>query len=125
MVKSLAVVCTLLALGAVGVIASERFQDSPAAVESAQSIVTRSCATCHNDRTRSGNLSLQSFQLTSAGQQPEITEKMIRKLRAGLMPPAGSRRPDEAALSALADLLEAEADRRATEPAPGRRTFQR
>ena len=50
---------------------------------------------------------------------------MIRKLRAGQMPPPGTRRPDEAALANLADVLEAQADARAPELAPGRRSFQR
>jgi cytochrome c553 len=87
-------------------------------------VVSRTCSTCHNDRSRSGNLSLESFDVTSAGQHAEITEKMIRKLRAGLMPPPGSRRPDDAALAGLASVLEAQADARA-EPTPGRRSFQR
>ena len=72
-----------------------------------------------------GNLSLQSFDVATAGEHTDTTEKMIRKLRAGQMPPAGSRRPDEAALDALADALEAQADARAGGAAPGRRTFQR
>ena len=46
-------------------------------------------------------------------QHADVTEKMIRKLRAGQMPPAGSRRPAEAVLDALADALEAQADARA------------
>jgi mono/diheme cytochrome c family protein len=96
-----------------------------APVEAAQAVVSKTCATCHNDRTRSGNLSLESFDVAGAGRSSEIAEKIIRKLRAGLMPPPGSRRPDEAALSGLADVLEAEADAAATLPAPGRRTFQR
>jgi hypothetical protein len=101
--------------------------DSPRSpsVEAAQAVVSKTCSTCHNDRTRSGSLSLESFDLANAGRSIEITEKMIRKLRAGLMPPPGSRRPDEAVLSGLADLLEAQADAEQTQPAPGRRTFQR
>jgi len=55
----------------------------------------------------------------------EVAEKMIRKLRAGQMPPPGSRRPDEAALARLADALEAQADAHAADAPPGRRTFQR
>src|SRR5438067_3023435 len=79
-------------------------------LEDAQAVVNRTCAACHNDRTHSGSLSLESFAVAGAGERAEIAEKMIRKLRAGLMPPAGSRRPDEAVLAGLADLLEAEVD---------------
>ncbi len=94
-------------------------------VESAQAVITRTCVGCHNDRTRSGEISLQSFDLARADQHLDIVEKMIRKLRAGQMPPPGSRRPDEAVLSGLAELLEARADAHGAEPLPGRRTFQR
>jgi cytochrome c553 len=99
-------------------------QISPA-LESAQGVVARTCAGCHNDRTRSGGVSLDSFDVGSAGQHGDITERMIRKLRAGQMPPPGSRRPDEAVLTGLADVLEAQADARGSESAAGRRTFQR
>src|SRR6185503_8699348 len=91
---------------------------------SPQTVVTRTCVGCHNDRTRSGNLSLASFDVATAASHRETTERMIRKLRAGQMPPAGVPR-DDAALTALADALETEADAHATQSAPGRRTFQR
>jgi cytochrome c553 len=91
----------------------------------AQTVVSRTCAACHNERTRSGNLSLEAFDVRAAGQHAEVTEKMIRKLRAGQMPPPGSRRPDEAVLAGLASLLEAQVDARVTDPVPGRRSFQR
>jgi mono/diheme cytochrome c family protein len=133
----LSVACGLLVVGAGGAAAFGQQSGPPTpppahpaplgaqAVEAAQAVVRGTCAECHNDRTRSGRLSLESFDVASAGQHSEIAEKMIRKLRAGLMPPPGSRRPDEAALAALADLLEAQADAQATEPSPGRRSFQR
>jgi mono/diheme cytochrome c family protein len=98
----------------------------PSSIEAAQAVVRTTCVTCHNDRMKSGDLSLQSFTVAAAGERSELAEKMIRKLRAGLMPPAGSRRPDETALDSLAELLETAADAHAAAaPAPGRRTFQR
>src|SRR5713101_4794741 len=125
------VLCGVLALCASGVVRSQTVSTArqaplgPSTVDAAQAVVRSTCAGCHNDRTRSGNISLEAFDVASAGQHTEITEKMIRKLRAGQMPPPGSRRPDEAALAGLADVLEAQADARATEPTPGRRSFQR
>jgi cytochrome c553 len=92
---------------------------------SAQDVVAKTCVGCHNDRGRAGNLSLQSFDINTAADHADVTEKMIRKLRAGLMPPAGARRPDESVLDGLADALEAQADARTQAPSPGRRTFQR
>ena len=57
------------------------------------------CVTCHNDRTKAGTMSLQAFDAATVLEHTELAEKMIRKLRAGMMPPAGARRPDAATLS--------------------------
>ncbi|HMF99069.1 MAG TPA: DUF1592 domain-containing protein [Vicinamibacterales bacterium] len=100
-------------------------QDSAATpARSPQAVVSRTCVGCHNDRMRSGNLSLTSFDVATAASHRDATERMIRKLRAGQMPPAGIPR-DEAALAGLAAALEAEADAHVADAAPGRRTFQR
>src|SRR6516164_4882920 len=106
-----------------GTPATEPVLASPAG-ELAQTLVRTTCAGCHNDRSRNGNLSFSSFEISSAAIHPDATEKMIRKLRAGQMPPAGVRR-DEGALAALAGALEAQVDARGAELPPGRRTFQR
>ena len=92
----------------------------------AQAIIEDTCQQCHNDRARYGNMSLQSFEVAKADERPELAEKMIRKLRAGMMPPAGVPRPDETALAGLAGSLETRIDAAAAaNPNPGRRTFQR
>ena len=44
---------------------------------------------CHNDALLTGNLSLQHFAVENAAAEAETSEKMIRKLRAGMMPPPG------------------------------------
>ena len=106
-------------------VASQPQTDS-AAIAAAQSVITTTCVGCHNDRTSNGGLSLASFQVATAGENGATTEKMIRKLRAGQMPPGGSRRPDDAVLESLADALAAQADARAeAQPSSGRRSFQR
>ncbi len=89
-------------------------------------LVTTYCATCHSERGKAGGLSLAGFSAMRAQEQPEIIEKMIRKLRAGMMPPAGSKRPDAAAIEALTSALESRMDELAsTNPNPGWRPFQR
>ncbi len=98
---------------------------SPASLDAAQTVISRTCLGCHNSRALSGNLSLEKFSVATANQDSETAEKMIRKLRAGQMPPPGSRRPDETTLAALAAALEAQVDANAPAIAPGRRTFQR
>ena len=86
----------------------------------------RYCATCHSERGKAGGLSLASFDAMKAHEQPEVIEKMIRKLRAGMMPPPGAKRPDAAQIDQLAGALEARMDEfAASNPNPGWRPFQR
>jgi hypothetical protein len=93
----------------------------PAASVAAQrALLDRYCVTCHNDKTRTANFSLQNSDLTSVGDKAEVWEKVVRKLRAGLMPPPGVRRPPLAEYEGLRDFLEAEIDRKAaSRPNPG------
>src|SRR5262245_9960761 len=123
-VGGFAVVFALSLLGSHAASTSARQDSAAGPAQSPQAVVTRTCVGCHNDRTRSGNLSLASFDVAAAASHRDVAERMIRKLRAGQMPPAGIPR-DDAALSALAAALEAEADAHAGDPVPGRRTFQR
>src|ERR1043166_863835 len=51
------------------------------------------CVTCHNDRSKTANLSLQNLDLTAVGDQAELWERVVRKLRAGVMPPPAIKRP--------------------------------
>jgi mono/diheme cytochrome c family protein len=89
-------------------------------------IVKQYCATCHSERGKAGGLSLAAFDAARLEQQGELTEKIIRKLRAGMMPPAGARRPDAAVIDAMAAAFESRMDRLAAlHPNPGARPFQR
>ncbi|MBA3271682.1 MAG: DUF1592 domain-containing protein [Acidobacteria bacterium] len=89
-------------------------------------LVVQYCVNCHNDRTKSGGLSLASFDAERAHQSAELSEKMIRKLRAGMMPPAGARRPAADVVTGLVRALEGHMDRAAmSRPDPGWRPFQR
>jgi hypothetical protein len=73
-----------------------------------------------------GNLSLESFDVEAADRNAPVAEKVIRKLRAGMMPPPDVPRPDEEALNALVETLEATLDAAAVRsPNPGARPFQR
>src|SRR5262245_6466843 len=68
------------------------------------------CTTCHNDRSKKGDLSLTTFDLAKVTDIPEVGEKMIRKLRAGMMPPPGSKRPEQKEIDALITALETKLD---------------
>src|SRR5687767_3602704 len=63
-------------------------------VSQQQALLDQYCMGCHSDRVKSGGLALSELKLDAVDQHAEIAEKVIRKLRGGLMPPAGSRRPD-------------------------------
>jgi hypothetical protein len=85
-----------------------------------QALVDKYCITCHNDRTRTGNLTLTGLDVAQPGDHGEIWEKVVRKVRAGLMPPSGMPRPDRAVLDAFAARLEGGLDRyAAAHPNPG------
>ena len=125
------ILATLLLTGSVGLAAGGgpkqqgTVPTSPAEdVDAPQAVVARTCAGCHSNRAKAGNLSLEGFRVDAATGDRDTAEKMIRKLRAGQMPPPGSRRPASAALDALARALETEMDRAEALP-PGHRSFQR
>ncbi|MEP6765628.1 MAG: DUF1587 domain-containing protein, partial [Gemmatimonadaceae bacterium] len=101
---------------------------SASTVEALTAVVKKNCAGCHNEQRKSsyGNLSLQGFDLLTATGMPETSEKMIGKLRAGMMPPPGKARPGGDTLQLLAQTLEKMLDAKAAiAPNPGGRTFQR
>jgi hypothetical protein len=89
-------------------------------------IVSSTCVRCHSDSRLRGNLSLESFDIQRASESGEVIERMIRKVRAGMMPPPGVRAPEGDTLQLFVEELERVMDdawRGA--PRPGRRTFQR
>src|SRR4051794_9937742 len=90
-----------------------------------RALIDQYCQGCHNDRIRSGGLALSQLNLDAVGDNAEIAEKVIRKLRGGLMPPAGARRPDRQAAAAFVSWLENEIDTHATVPHPGRVPLRR
>ncbi|HEY7284066.1 MAG TPA: DUF1592 domain-containing protein [Vicinamibacterales bacterium] len=94
--------------------------------EAATKTITQYCIGCHSERGKAGGLSLAGFDVARSTDHVETSEKIIRKLRASMMPPAGARRPDEAVLQDLRRALETRMDKwAAANPNPGWRPFQR
>jgi hypothetical protein len=78
------------------------------------------CVTCHNDRVKAGTLTLESQDPRVIGDRAEVWEKVVRKLRTGMMPPSGAPRPAAAVSVAFTTALETTLDRAATlHPDPG------
>jgi hypothetical protein len=89
-------------------------------------IVSQSCVRCHSDSRLRGNLSLETFDISRASEDAEVVERMIRKVRAGMMPPPGVRAPEGDTLEMFVEELERVMDDAWDDaPTPGRRTFQR
>ena len=88
-------------------------QAAPGDAAAQRALLDKYCVTCHNDRVKTANLSLQNADLTKVGGHAELWEKVIRKLRAGVMPPPDMPRPAAAEYEGLRDWLEAEVDRAA------------
>ena len=94
---------------------------TPGSVSPQRALLNQYCVTCHNERLRTAGLTLDEADLTNIGGTAPLWEKVVRKLRAGAMPPAGRARPDRATYDELASWLEGQLDQAASAaPHPGR-----
>src|SRR5438552_2519490 len=79
------------------------------------------CVTCHNQKARTADLLLDKMDVDHTAGHADVWEKVIRKLRGGMMPPVGMPRPDKAALDGFLSYLETSLERgAAATPNPGR-----
>jgi len=106
-------------------------QQSPAAPQSgnstASAVINQYCMGCHNDSVKSGGLTLTRLNADNPGANPEVWEKVVRKLRGRMMPPLDRPRPDEKTYDVVVGNLEKALDTAAAaNPNPGRgETFRR
>src|SRR6266545_3375688 len=100
---------------------------APASPAAHRDVIDRYCVSCHNDSLKAAGLALNTLAAHGVDQNPEVWEKVVRKLRARQMPPVGMPRPDEAGYEAVVLSLETLLDRAAAaKPNPGRTdTFRR
>src|SRR5436309_14279716 len=98
-----------------------KFPAAAAGVTTQRALVDQYCVVCHNVKLKTANLLLDQLDLTHLGDHAEIGEKVVRKLRAGMMPPKGAKRPDPATLESLIRWMETELDGSAVThlPPPG------
>src|SRR6266853_4379463 len=82
----------------------------PSPASSQHQFLYRYCATCHNERLKTGGLSLVQVDLSRLGAQPELWEKVVRKLHTGVMPPPNAPQPPAADRLAMVTWLETSLD---------------
>ena len=84
-------------------------------------VLDRYCAACHNENLKTAGLNLVQADLSKPGAYPELWEKVVRKVRTGVMPPANMAQPSEAERLTLLTFLETSLDAAsAARPNPGR-----
>src|SRR5437762_1717205 len=111
----IACACSTFAVAAIATVNGQSVAPRPArlvpssAAASAikqRALLDQYCVTCHNDRIKTSNFSLEKLDLATAGDHPEVWERVVRKLRAGVMPPPDIKRPPLAEYEGLRDFLE-------------------
>src|SRR5262245_47747390 len=123
-VRKCALVLTLGCVAIVGMVATAVAAQSRVSENGA--VLNQYCFTCHNQRAKTAGLSLETLDLSAIGHDAEIWEKVVRKLRSGMMPPQGAPHPDDATRNNLISWLTTELDRAAAaNPNPGRPLLSR
>ena len=89
-------------------------------------LINQYCVTCHNQRLKTAGLLLDKADIDQPGEHAEIWEKVVRKLRGGMMPPQGMPRPAQPQIDGLITWLSAKLDQaNALHPEPGRAPLHR
>ena len=84
---------------------------SSTAATSSAAVLKQYCATCHNERLKSGGFVIDPAAVTNVAAGADRWEKVVRKLRTQSMPPPGAPRPEAAGYDRVATFLETELDR--------------
>ncbi len=118
---SVAVVVFCAAAAAAGAPAAGQNAKAENSASADRATLDRYCVTCHNTRLRTGGLALDIADPANVGGSSEVWEKVVRKVRAGMMPPPGRTAPSAEERRALVTSLEGSLDRVAeANPQPGR-----
>ena len=112
---------TVLRVGLLGLPALFVAVPMELSAQQSKAFLDRYCATCHSERLQTGGLSLTQVDPSKPSAQPELWEKVVRKLRTRAMPPVNAAQPSESDRLAILTLLETSLDAAsASKPRPGR-----
>lgn len=123
MISKAAVVWMGIACVGLGSIQAAQQPSPPASSPESENraVLNRYCVTCHDQKLKTAGLMLDKMDVANPPAGAEVWENVIRKLRAGAMPPPGLPRPDASIYNSLATYLETSIDRAAAaNPNPGR-----
>jgi cytochrome c5 len=97
---------------------------SPTAAQRA--LLDQYCVTCHNQQLKTAGLTLDNADLNNIPGGAATWEKVVMKLRSGMMPPLGRPKPDQSAVHTMVSFLETHLDQAAkARPEPGRASLHR
>jgi hypothetical protein len=129
-VGSLTIFLSLLILATATIAVPRAKQTAPAPARSAtapqRALLDQYCVTCHNQQMKTAGLMLDKADLNDIPGGAEIWEKVVMKLRSGMMPPLGRPKPDQASITAMVSALETSLDQAAAaRPNPGKASLHR
>ena len=84
---------------------------APTAASAEATFLNQYCIGCHNQRAKIGGLALDVLDVSRVGPASETWEKVVKKIRTGMMPPSGAKRPERSALDRFASELESRLDK--------------
>lgn len=123
MVKRGIYAALLTICGALGSVTAAAAQAGP---EQGQwGVIQSYCFGCHNSTVRAGGVAFDSMSPDRIAQDAKTWEAAVRKLRGGLMPPPGAKRPEGQSVVELISWLEKKIDTAATDSRPGRVAMRR
>ena len=123
---SIAIAVAMAALLPSATLQAQNSNSNSSAADDYRTTLQLYCVGCHSGPTPFAGLNLEPMDFANLEANGEIWEKLVRKLRARQMPPAGMPRPDDATLEALVKYVESGRDRMAeVKPNPGRTTLHR
>src|SRR4029077_17124233 len=91
-----------------------------------RALLDQYCVACHNQRTKTAGVTFDTLDPARVSGDADVWEKAVRKLRGGMMPPPGVRRPEQASVDTFVSRLEHSLDQAAAaNPNPGRVALHR